>query len=275
MPVFYVGGIAAVVIVALVMAFVYSRSFHSRPTPAASPVVVAATAPSRAPAVLPAAVPCSVHTNPTDATEPAIAKPADAPADKVVPASKPVEPKPKISAPVRAQEFYNAALVKLREGKPQDAAALFRQAADLGDANAMQELGESYSNGEGVSQKQIWKHCAGFCARREGETPRAMLSLGVLYLFGSDAVPQSDDDAVHWFQKAADLKNPAGLYDLAGLYEKGQGVPETWKRPSNCIRNPRPSAMRRLNAVWLRYRRKNSGALSTQLGRSSHGERNR
>jgi TPR repeat protein len=54
-----------------------------------------------------------------------------------------------------------------------------------------------------------------------------MLSLGGMYLFGSDAVPQSDDEAVRWFQKAADLKNPAGLYDLAGLYEKGQGVPRS------------------------------------------------
>ena len=120
-------------------------------------------------------------TNPTETPEPAIAKPADAPADKVVPASKPVEPKPKISAAVRAQEFYNAALVKRRDGKPQDAAALFRQAADLGDANAMQELGESYSNGEGVSKDDL-EALRWFLRAAGGGNTSAMLSLGVLYL---------------------------------------------------------------------------------------------
>jgi TPR repeat protein len=224
-PVFYIGGIAALVIAALVMAFVYYRSFHSRPTPAASPVVVAATAPSQAPVVLPAAAP-SVKTTPLEAPEPAIATPAPVPVVEMAPASKPADPKPKVSAAVRAQEFYNAALAKRRDGKPQDAAALFRQAADLGDINAMQELGESYANGEGVSKDDL-EAVRWFLRAAGGGNTSAMLSLGVLYLFGSDAVPQSDDDAVHWFQKAADLKNPAGLYDLAGLYEKGQGVPRS------------------------------------------------
>jgi tRNA A-37 threonylcarbamoyl transferase component Bud32 len=225
----YVGGIAAVVIAALVMAFVYYRNFQPRPTPtstpAASPVVVAATAPapSQAPAVLPAAAP-PVEPSPVEVPKLVSAKPADAPADKVVPASK-----PKIPPAVRAQEFYNAALVKLREGKPQDAFTLFRQAADLGDANAMQELGESYANGEGVSKDDL-EALRWFLRAAGGGNTTAMLTLGGLYLFGSDAVPQSDDDAVRWFQKAADLKNPAGLYDLAGLYEKGQGVPRSMEK---------------------------------------------
>jgi TPR repeat protein/tRNA A-37 threonylcarbamoyl transferase component Bud32 len=223
--IFYVGGIAALVIVALVMAFVYYRSLqrHPTPTPAASPVVVAATAPSQAPAVLPAAAP-SVKPTLVEVPELVSAKPADAPADKVVPASK-----PKIPPTVRAHEFYNAALVKLREGKPQDAFTLFRQAADLGDANAMQELGESYANGEGVSKDDL-EALRWFLRAAGGGNTAAMLTLGGLYLFGSDAVPQSDDDAVRWFQKAADLKNPAGLYDLAGLYEKGQGVPRSMEK---------------------------------------------
>jgi tRNA A-37 threonylcarbamoyl transferase component Bud32 len=227
---FLVCGIAALVIVGLVMAFVYNRGFQSRPTPTpvASPVVVAATAPAQTPppAVVPAAAP-PVEPTPVEVPKLVSAKPADAPADKadkVVPASK-----PKISPAVRAQEFYNAALVKLREGKPQDAFTLFRQAADLGDANAMQELGESYANGEGVSKDDL-EALRWFLRAAGGGNTAAMLTLGGLYLFGSDAVPQSDDDAVRWFQKAADLKNPAGLYDLAGLYEKGQGVPRSMEK---------------------------------------------
>ena len=227
--IFFVGGIAAVVIAALGLAFVYYRNFPSRAAPAAHPaVVVAATAPSRPPTVptaLPAAAP-TIKPTPLGLPELASARPVDVPAEKIVPISKPVEQKPKISAAVRAQEFYNAGLAKRRDGKPQDAATLFRQAADLGDTNAMQELGESYANGEGISKDDL-EALRWFLRAAGGGNTAAMLSLGGMYLFGSDAVPQSDDEAVRWFQKAADLKNPAGLYDLAGLYEKGQGVPRS------------------------------------------------
>ena len=51
-----------------------------------------------------------------------------------------------------------------------------------------------------------------------------MVQLGALYSLGSDVVSQSDKDAALWYEKAADLKNPAAMYDLAGLYETGQGV---------------------------------------------------
>ncbi len=227
--IFFVGGIATVVMAALGLAFLYYRNFQSRATPAAHPaVVVAATAPSRpptVPTVLPAAAP-TIKPTPLGLPELASAQPADVPAEKIVPVSKPVEQKPKISAAVRAQEFYNAGLAKRRDGKPQDAAALFRQAADLGDTNAMLELGESYANGEGISKDDL-EALRWFLRAAGGGNTAAMLSLGGMYLFGSDAVPQSDDEAVRWFQKAADLKNPAGLYDLAGLYEKGQGVPRS------------------------------------------------
>ena len=54
---------------------------------------------------------------------------------------------------------------------------------------------------------------------------QTMLSLGGLYLVGSDAAPQNDQDAARWFQKAAGLKNPSAMYNLAGLYEEGRGVP--------------------------------------------------
>jgi TPR repeat protein len=157
-------------------------------------------------------------------------KPAVAAAEPEKAAPVPVvEQKPKVTSAVRAQELYKSALAKRHDGKQQDAAALFRQAAGLGDLNAMQELAESYMNGEGVSKDDL-EAVRWFRSAAAGGNAAAMLSLGGLYLFGSDAVPQSDDDAVRWFQKAADLKNPAGLYDLAGLYEKGQGVPRSMEK---------------------------------------------
>jgi TPR repeat protein len=45
-----------------------------------------------------------------------------------------------------------------------------------------------------------------------------------MYLLG---VAGSDPDyveAARWFTKAADRDNPAALYNLAGMYERGHGV---------------------------------------------------
>ena len=81
----------------------------------------------------------------------------------------------------------------------------------------MKELAENYSTG--VEALQWFNRAAA-----AGDSA-AMLSLGGMYLFGSDTVQQNDQEAARWFQKAADLKNPAAMYNLAGLYEEGRGVP--------------------------------------------------
>jgi serine/threonine protein kinase len=251
-PILYVGGIAAVLIAGLAIASVHYRNLQSHPTPAAAPgAAQVMAAPSHPPAVLPSPPPAAKPT-PLGVPELAVAKPLDAPAEKVAPASKPIDPKPKVPTAVRAQELYNAALAKRREGKPEDSAKFFLEAADLGDTNAMQELGESYASGEGVSKDDL-EALRWFLRAAGGGNTAAMLSLGGLYLFGSDAVPQSDDDAVRWFKKAADLKNPAGLYDLAGLYEKGQGVPRSMEKARQLYRESaalgNAEAQRRLTAL--------------------------
>ena len=46
-------------------------------------------------------------------------------------------------------------MAKRREGKAEEAAALLRESADLGDANAMQELGECYRTGDGVAKQGL------------------------------------------------------------------------------------------------------------------------
>jgi uncharacterized protein len=80
----------------------------------------------------------------------------------------------------------------------------------------MYELAENFSTGAEALQ---W-----FNRAADAGNVQAMLSLGGLYLVGSDAAPQNDQDAARWFQKAAGLKNPSAMYNLAGLYEEGRGV---------------------------------------------------
>jgi TPR repeat protein len=93
----------------------------------------------------------------------------------------------------------------------------------------MEELAESYSNGEGVAKNDT-EAVEWFTLAAKAGNSSAMLTLGGLYLLGNDGVEQNDEDAAKWFQKAADLKNAAAIYDLGKLYEDGQGVPRNMEK---------------------------------------------
>ncbi|XP_023367263.1 protein sel-1 homolog 1 [Otolemur garnettii] len=52
----------------------------------------------------------------------------------------------------------------------------------------------------------------------------AMAFLGKMYSEGSDIVPQSNETALHYFKKAADMGNPVGQSGLGMAYLYGRGV---------------------------------------------------
>lgn len=52
---------------------------------------------------------------------------------------------------------------------------------------------------------------------------RAQYDLGVLYDKGQ-GVPQSDQEALQWYQRAAERGEPRAQYNLGLMYLKGQGV---------------------------------------------------
>jgi serine/threonine protein kinase len=139
-------------------------------------------------------------------------------------ASLDVEPDPDSVPPsIRAGQFLNQALAKRREGRLEEAASLFSQAAQLGDSAAMVELGECYSSGDGVPQDA---NKALFWLRRAAEAGNSsgMVLLGGMYVLGIDGNDPDEEEAARWFQKAADRDNPAALYDLATMYESGRGI---------------------------------------------------
>jgi serine/threonine protein kinase len=205
---------AAAILAILALAFV---SLRYKSSPAAH---------AAQPSVTPPVVQAAAAVKPTPLGSPQST--AALPPEKPVPAETPppieakADPNAKVPASFRAQELYNAAMVDRREGKAEEAAKLLREAADLGDANAMAELGECYRTGDGVPMDGL-EATRWFLRSATAGDSAAMVSLGGMYWLGDD-VPQSDDDALRWFQRAADLKNPAGLYDLARFYEEGRGV---------------------------------------------------
>jgi serine/threonine protein kinase len=150
----------------------------------------------------------------------AISQPSSAPA------ASPFARTPAISHAIKqtvGEQLYTTAAENLRTGQTQAALALFRQAADLGDSRAMQDLGEIYMEGS-VVPKDDQEAAKWFRKGADKGNTSAMLFLGGMYRLGN-GVEQSDKDAADWFRKAADAGNPAAMYDLAILYEDGRGVP--------------------------------------------------
>ena len=232
-PLIFVAGIAALLIVALALAFL--RFKNSPPVAHATPAPVIQTAAPAKPSPV-SAPPTPPPQQPAEAVQ--LAQPApqpDAPpspkpekATLIVP--RPVEakleaktdPNAKVPASFRAQGFYNDAMAKRREGKPEDACKLFHESADLDDANAMEELAECYRTGDGINKDGLEAERWLLRSATKGNSS-AMVLLGAMYYLGDD-IAASYDDAAKWFQRAADLKNPAAMYDLAKMYEEGLGV---------------------------------------------------
>ena len=101
--------------------------------------------------------------------------------------------------------------------------ATTRQQAEQGAANAQNDLGVMYYNGEGVPQDYVeavrWYRLAadqGFAA--------AQLNLGVMYDRGG-GVPQDYVEAVRWYRLAVDQGLVAAQYNLGFMYDRGRGVP--------------------------------------------------
>jgi len=144
-----------------------------------------------------------------------------------------VQPKSSVDA-ARARQFYISGQEKQRAGKLPETAQLFRQAADLGNAGAMAELGEMYRGGDGIardySEALQWLQRAA-----DAGSSSAMNTLGVMYALG-EGVQASKEVASKWFQKATDHGNAAGMYNLGGMYENGWGVSKDLDRAMQLYR---------------------------------------
>jgi uncharacterized protein len=110
-------------------------------------------------------------------------------------------------------------------GVPQDyaqAVAWYRRAADQGDAPAQAALGWMYEEGQGVTQDYaqaaIWYRKAADQGNAEAQG-----NLGAMYYSGH-GVPQDSAKAAEWYRRAADQGNIAAQYNLSVAYFNGWGV---------------------------------------------------
>jgi TPR repeat protein len=109
----------------------------------------------------------------------------------------------------------------------------FRKAAEQGDADAQDALGNLYYDGHGPLSMQLIMHghyaqaALWFRKAAEQGDADAQYNLGLLYDDG-DGVPQDATEAAAWYSKAADQGDAKAQWSLGGLYFDGQGVPRDY-----------------------------------------------
>lgn len=116
------------------------------------------------------------------------------------------------------------------EGVPQDhqrAVKLFRLAANQGLADAQSNLGLMYNSGEGVPEDRN-KAMKLFRRAANQGLADAQNNLGLMYTMG-EGIPADYKLATRWFQRAADQGHAEAQYNLGVAYDNGLGVPQDRK----------------------------------------------
>ncbi len=97
-----------------------------------------------------------------------------------------------------------------------------RRAADLGNVQAMLELGYTYSEMEKGQDALFW-----YTQAASKGSPHGMYQLGVLYHYGLEGGPdQNEAEAARWYRKASGLGHRLSTVRLALMTLAGQGVPK-------------------------------------------------
>jgi len=115
-------------------------------------------------------------------------------------------------------EFSNLGVVKSYK----KAARLYQRAADLGDVDAMYNIGVAYWNGVGVKldKKKAVKY---YRMAADRGIAKAQFNLGICYGNG-DGVAQDYAEAMRYYRLAADQGYSLAEFNLGIMYENGYGV---------------------------------------------------
>ncbi|MEQ8231169.1 MAG: tetratricopeptide repeat protein, partial [Gammaproteobacteria bacterium] len=115
-----------------------------------------------------------------------------------------------------------AARAALARGDAARAAALFRDLAEAGDAEAQSHYGYMLYQGEGVARDRSAAVDWYERAARQGQRD-AQYNLAVAYAFG-EGVARDHERAAEWYRRAAEQGSALAQYSLGVSYALGEGV---------------------------------------------------
>ena len=127
-----------------------------------------------------------------------------------------------------ADEDYETAGSYYEQGDYKNAFRYFLSAAKLGNANAQNDVGNMYKDGEGVTKNYTNAYQWYFKAANQGHY-YAQNNLGDLYYFGN-GVKQDYMKAFEWYSKAAEKGYNVAQYNLGILYKNGYGVRQDYMK---------------------------------------------
>ena len=145
---------------------------------------------------------------------------ADNPADISTPSIQ--ETAPAADSQADAVRLRQAGREAFKKKDYATAVKYYRQAADLGDAEAQFCLGNRYLNGQGVTADKEQAFYWYEKAARQGNTD-AQTNLGLCYLDGQ-GVEQNVDKGIYWLSLAADNGNLNAKFSFGICYIEGHGV---------------------------------------------------
>lgn len=102
------------------------------------------------------------------------------------------------------------------------ALALYTELANSGDADAMTSLGYMYQNAQGC-QKDEAKALEFYEKAAELKQPYALFNLAILYMNGLNGVAHDQFKAHELFMEAATREVPPAMYEVALMLERGLG----------------------------------------------------
>jgi eukaryotic-like serine/threonine-protein kinase len=110
-----------------------------------------------------------------------------------------------------------------------DALSLYLKAAQQDRPDAQYRLGYMYERGLGT-ERDVPRAVKYYRSAASHDYPDAENVLGALYATGAEGVPQDADEAVIWYQKAADQGLAKAQKNLGDMYFFGRGVDRDYKQ---------------------------------------------
>lgn len=148
---------------------------------------------------------------------------AEAPAPVAALAATPMVASPEDRA--RAADLYQQAIIKLDADDATGLDAL-KQAAELGYAPAQLYIASLYEEGLKGLPADLPKARAWTRRAADSGNPRAMFAYG-MHLFQGTGGPRNADEGLNWLTRAAEAGVVDSQFNLAQLYETGEGGVQT------------------------------------------------
>ncbi len=122
----------------------------------------------------------------------------------------------------RVKAFYDS-------GDIHQAIQLLERVAATGDAAAQSLLGTAYIEGDGL-EKNINEGLRLLELSAAQGYSEAHFNLAQMYRMGVSDIPVDYKKAIQWYESAAKLKNPQATFNLAIMYQQGQGTEQNYTR---------------------------------------------